>query len=982
MNITTAHFRSQARVIDLLGREQIADSPTAIGEIFKNALDAAAQNVWVDFQDNTQMLVIRDDGLGMRYSDVVDKWLVLATDSSHRSSVENAEWAKDANDSQKKWLVEPKYGEKGIGRLSISMLGRFTLLWTVWGSDERKRGTLCLVHWHLFRHPLKLFEDLPIPCVELKSPATRDDIAQLVSVFQDSLEKQSLLNDSSWNQEQRAELTNDLAQGFNFAGDSTLSWDNGTTFLIQGISEHVPDLFEKRNSQQKPHEDLSPDELKSYHAFSTFWDPFHEHADGRIFLIHTTINGQPLHDICRYWEPSDFTRCDHHIRIEVDGDGFASGFLKNYGQKPIKYQKQLKSLPLRHKSPGKFLVEIGYLQGNRTVSKLPEDCYMEIQQRLEHAGGFSIYLNNVRVQPYGTADNDFAGFEARRLKNAGRYYFASRRMFGGVFIPSNKDTELREKAGREGFIANGARKGLRLWIEDLFIDLADSFYGSNAERPDKKEAKLRRQQADKTRKRLAEEKKLFLKNIRAAEKEQATIITRAKEKIRDLEAYNNSENNASPGTYLGEMRRKLVDLRKIALEFYDSPDIPPVGVVLEGDELESVENYRSKRAKTINDINKRIQKLTQDLDRAEARQLDYRERVDLINKRITSARQSLQDGVEMLIKPIIQKHADITTKIRSVGEKQSDEVLKVLDEALNGITAESVVADNTHAQARELEQATQKARDFFEETIKPRLVDLGREMDHLLENASSSVLAQSLADEVTRLKDRESYLVELAQLGLITETATHEHENHVNKIRQCLQSLQSLVDRKYLNTVETLASSFDIVDARMRMFDPLIRRRGVLSNTLDGQTIEKFLRDHFRSYFEDNTIELTEAFRHYETSSVKIPVFLGAIYNLVHNATYWCRQGTAGSPQIRLSAGSGALVVSDSGPGVSPRDFLRVFDPGFSRKPYGRGLGLFIAREALKGIGYDLFLAPEAQSGALDGANFIITLKEPIDNDD
>jgi len=56
--------------------------------------------------------------------------------------------------------------------------------------------------------------------------------------------------------------------------------------------------------------------------------------------------------------------------------------------------------------------------------------------------------------------------------------------------------------GREGFIANGARRGLRLWIEDLFIDLADSFYGTNADRPDKKEAKLRRQKDDKTRARI------------------------------------------------------------------------------------------------------------------------------------------------------------------------------------------------------------------------------------------------------------------------------------------------------------------------------------------------------------------------------------------------------------------------------------------------------------------------------------------------
>jgi len=974
-----SHFRSQARVIDLLGREQIADSPTAIGEVFKNALDAAARNVWVDFQEQSDLLVIRDDGLGMRYSDVVDKWLVLATDSSHRPAEANAEWSKYANKEQKQLLIDPRYGEKGIGRLSISILGRYTLLWTVWGSGANKRGTLCLVHWHLFRHPRKLFEDLPIPCLELKKPATRDDIVQLVKALQNSKQIKDLLGDTSWNTEQRKELAEDLKSGLDRVGDQPLSWDNGTTFFIQGLSEHVPELFEKRNLKLKAHEDLSPDELKSYHAFATFWDPFHEHTSGRDFQIHASINRKPLPDTSRYWSPQDFTRSDHHIRIEVDENGFASGILKNYGKKPIEYRKQLKSLPRGHKNPGKFVVEIGYLQGIRAVSTLPKDDYTEVDQRLEHAGGFSIYLNKVRVQPYGTADNDFAGFETRRLKKAGRYYFSSRRMFGGVFIPSTKGTELREKAGREGFIANGARRGLRLWIEDLFVDLADSFYGDYADRPDKKEAKLRRQKEDKTRKRLAEEKKLFLKNVRSAAKQQEATVRQAKETIRDLAGYKNSENNAYPGTYLAEMRRKLDLLRKFGTELYDTPDVPPIGVVLEGDELENVEAYRTKRAITIQDLNKKIQQFSRDLDQAGARHLDHQERVELTKQRIESARKALLNRVDELIAPVIQKHANIEEKIRRVGQDASKEVLVVFEEALEGITAESVASDATHNQARALEEGIQKAREYFEEIVKPRLTDLSNEIDHLLDNASSAVLAQSLADEVTRLKERETYFVELAQLGLITETATHEHENHVTKVLECVEDLRKKLDGKSLERLETLASSFQIVDARMRMFDPLIRRSGVLSSTLNGKTIGAFLRDHFREYFDNGTIILTEAFQNYETASVKIPVFLGAVYNLVHNAVYWCSQGTSGISKIRLSSGSKSLVVSDSGPGVSPRDSQRVFDPGLSRKPYGRGLGLFIAREALKGIGYDLLLASEMQAGALEGANFVILKQETSD---
>lgn len=122
-----ANFRSQARVIDLLGREQIADSPTALGESFKNALDAADSKVWVDYKDDRDLLTIRDNGLGMPMAEVTDNWLVLATDSSHLPKECNEGWAMYATEEQVEWLERPRYGEKGIGRLSVAILARLAV---------------------------------------------------------------------------------------------------------------------------------------------------------------------------------------------------------------------------------------------------------------------------------------------------------------------------------------------------------------------------------------------------------------------------------------------------------------------------------------------------------------------------------------------------------------------------------------------------------------------------------------------------------------------------------------------------------------------------------------------------------------------------------------------------------------------------------------------------------------------------------------
>ena len=42
-------FKARARALDMLGRQQIAGIPTAISELFKNAHDAYADNVVVDY---------------------------------------------------------------------------------------------------------------------------------------------------------------------------------------------------------------------------------------------------------------------------------------------------------------------------------------------------------------------------------------------------------------------------------------------------------------------------------------------------------------------------------------------------------------------------------------------------------------------------------------------------------------------------------------------------------------------------------------------------------------------------------------------------------------------------------------------------------------------------------------------------------------------------------------------------------------------
>src|SRR5689334_2313900 len=90
-------FRAKARAVDLLGKGQIADLPTAITELWKNGYDAYADNlkaeIYLEGYNGLRRpyFVISDDGKGMSNTDIFEKWLVLGTDSKSRAKLEDAE---------------------------------------------------------------------------------------------------------------------------------------------------------------------------------------------------------------------------------------------------------------------------------------------------------------------------------------------------------------------------------------------------------------------------------------------------------------------------------------------------------------------------------------------------------------------------------------------------------------------------------------------------------------------------------------------------------------------------------------------------------------------------------------------------------------------------------------------------------------------------------------------------------------------------
>jgi signal transduction histidine kinase len=62
--------------------------------------------------------------------------------------------------------------------------------------------------------------------------------------------------------------------------------------------------------------------------------------------------------------------------------------------------------------------------------------------------------------------------------------------------------------------------------------------------------------------------------------------------------------------------------------------------------------------------------------------------------------------------------------------------------------------------------------------------------------------------------------------------------------------------------------------------------------------------------------------------------------------------------------GEAVVAVQDSGPGLDPKDVDRIFDPFFSTKPEGMGLGLSISRTIIEAHGGALWATQNKGNGA------------------
>lgn len=277
--------------------------------------------------------------------------------------------------------------------------------------------------------------------------------------------------------------------------------------------------------------------------------------------------------------------------------------------------------------------------------------------------------------------------------------------------------------------------------------------------------------------------------------------------------------------------------------------------------------------------------------------------------------------------------------------------------------------------------------------LKARLNQLGSDQEAL---ALLDDVTNEWESKILRVKQVLARYHSLATLGQLVDKVIHDGRQPLSTIQgqaslaleatlraskandvrpECSQLLWSLSER--LTKVRDAAGLIDLV---LKRIEPMGgRRKGRPSKVYLNEIIKSAL-SHFESDINNLGILVSTPDTD-DLIQVDALELQEVLINLISNSVYWLQRKPRDQRRILIEyrrPGVGILEITfaDSGPGISKEDRPMIFEPYFSAKPDGVGLGLVISGEIIKEY-YDGSLEL-LDTGPLPGAVFRITLRKRV----
>lgn len=249
--------------------------------------------------------------------------------------------------------------------------------------------------------------------------------------------------------------------------------------------------------------------------------------------------------------------------------------------------------------------------------------------------------------------------------------------------------------------------------------------------------------------------------------------------------------------------------------------------------------------------------------------------------------------------------------------------------------------------------------------------------------------AQDLERRVEEVQEVLARYRRLATLGQLIDIVLHDGRAPLSKIgNEALLGLRDIARTQRVDIKPRLSGRFESIKTQSDVLATVFRRIEPFGGRKRGRPTEVDLEQVIANAFSvlDTEIKEVGATVNLPVTSTQVKVDQAEIQqvmiNLLQNSLYWMRQMPKDHRRImvnvnRKGSDEVEILFSDTGPGLDPQFRDRIFDPYFSTKPDGIGLGLTIAGEIVSEYyGGELELLDDSDHP--QGATFRITLRRRV----
>jgi signal transduction histidine kinase len=238
------------------------------------------------------------------------------------------------------------------------------------------------------------------------------------------------------------------------------------------------------------------------------------------------------------------------------------------------------------------------------------------------------------------------------------------------------------------------------------------------------------------------------------------------------------------------------------------------------------------------------------------------------------------------------------------------------------------------------------------------------------------------------IQEREQRLIRserLATVGRMASQITHEVRNPLASIGLYAELLGDEIAEKGPEPRRLVSSIISEVDRLTEITETYLRFARLPKADLGREDLGAIVE----SVLEFSRAELAQAGIALELQTAPgLPEIAAdenqlrqALLNLVRNAREAMEAG-GGTMRVTVDAPAAAaatgprqvrLALSDTGPGIAEQDLSKIFDPFFSTKAKGTGLGLALVQQIVAEHGGRIDVRSEARSGTGKGTTFTLT---------